>query len=69
MRRTLFTFLTVLVSAALITGCAVSPGRAQYTAHTTHRVSAGDASNSDVAFAFGLDGLGRQDRAFAQGNE
>lgn len=40
----------------LATGCAVSSGRATYTAHTGHSVSAGGQPSANVAMAFGLDG-------------
>lgn len=52
--------LTLALAAALISssaaGCAVSSGRAAYTAHTNHRVSPGGVASPDMAMAFGLDG-------------
>lgn len=51
---------------AMSTGCAVSAGKKQYTTLNSHQVNSGQAATDDVALAFGLDGLGKQDETLTR---
>jgi len=63
--RLILTAVFVMTMMVLASGCAVSSGRATYSAHTAHQLKAGAPGSTDLAMAFGLDGNRRAAAAVA----